>query len=471
MKATASPTALPASGADQDPGILQLLALLTTTGPDGPARHGTRKLCGKRARHGAHPHQLAWFCTAAVADFCAAVDNLLLGAGSMLNFIEKEVTSPGFAMDARQRCMTAARALMPFVESEVAAITRGCLAGPTVVARALAANRTTLMVLAARLDQLPAVQLVEGAGRAHAAAMVPPEVPAFDHLELRADIDAMKQRLEALRTSALSQTKRLQAELVTDLRAEVGWVLDDAARTMEQMRNDRQGPATLLEPSQILWTYISCGAESGALPSFTRTLCAALSLEFVSREGARPSAVVETASSTDFAIKDAQALLEEPFLINFQESATLVRDNLAAFESRINDIDTAIVHLKFQIGLVAERYRTKFWWIARLAVLPVVNLILAIWALNVLARLRPLVASGELSYVGLCCYVRRSMFISALLSAVAGVSMVIAPSFSVPLHSVNERWLITMGVCCVVASILFLCSLVAALLLKPASCS
>lgn len=27
-----------------------------------------------RARAMAHPHQLAWFCTAAVADFCAAVD-------------------------------------------------------------------------------------------------------------------------------------------------------------------------------------------------------------------------------------------------------------------------------------------------------------------------------------------------------------------------------------------------------------
>ncbi|RWR05213.1 TonB-dependent siderophore receptor [Sinirhodobacter populi] len=47
---------------------------MTTTGPDGPVRHATRRLRGKRARHGAHPHQLAWFCSAAVADFCAAVD-------------------------------------------------------------------------------------------------------------------------------------------------------------------------------------------------------------------------------------------------------------------------------------------------------------------------------------------------------------------------------------------------------------
>ncbi|WP_206614018.1 hypothetical protein, partial [Paenirhodobacter populi] len=40
----------------------------------GPVRHGTRRICGKRTRHGAHPHQLAGFCAAAVADFCAAVD-------------------------------------------------------------------------------------------------------------------------------------------------------------------------------------------------------------------------------------------------------------------------------------------------------------------------------------------------------------------------------------------------------------
>uniref|UniRef100_UPI0035AF4350 hypothetical protein n=1 Tax=Paenirhodobacter enshiensis TaxID=1105367 RepID=UPI0035AF4350 len=39
-----------------------------------PVRHDTRQLYGKRARHGAQPHQLAWFCSAAVADFCAAVD-------------------------------------------------------------------------------------------------------------------------------------------------------------------------------------------------------------------------------------------------------------------------------------------------------------------------------------------------------------------------------------------------------------
>lgn len=35
-----------------------------TIGPDGPVRNGTRQLCGKRACHGAHPHQLAWFCSA-----------------------------------------------------------------------------------------------------------------------------------------------------------------------------------------------------------------------------------------------------------------------------------------------------------------------------------------------------------------------------------------------------------------------
>ncbi len=48
---------------------------LTTTGPDGPARHGKRQLCGKRAGNDAHPHKLAWFCTAAMADFCTAVDS------------------------------------------------------------------------------------------------------------------------------------------------------------------------------------------------------------------------------------------------------------------------------------------------------------------------------------------------------------------------------------------------------------
>ncbi|MBW0159564.1 hypothetical protein, partial [Sedimentimonas flavescens] len=45
-----------------------------TIGPDGPVRHGPRQLWGKRARHGALSHQLAWFCSAAMADFCAAVD-------------------------------------------------------------------------------------------------------------------------------------------------------------------------------------------------------------------------------------------------------------------------------------------------------------------------------------------------------------------------------------------------------------
>ena len=37
-------------------------------------RHDTRQLCEKRARHGAHPHQLAWFYSAAMAEFCTAVD-------------------------------------------------------------------------------------------------------------------------------------------------------------------------------------------------------------------------------------------------------------------------------------------------------------------------------------------------------------------------------------------------------------
>ena len=392
----------------------------------------------------------------------------MLGAGCMLDFIEKAVTSPNSAMEARQRFVTEAAALMPLVETEVAAITRGCLAGSIVIARALAANRESVTTLAARLDQLPTAQLADGAGRARATVAVPPEIPAFDQLELRIEIDAMKQRLAELRTSASSQTERLQAELDTNLRAEVGRALGEVASIMDQMRSARQNPATLLGPSRILWIFINRGAASGELPAFTRTLCAALSLEFASRDGARPDAVLEAASSTDFALEEAQARLKTPALTNYLQSATLVRDNLAAFESHSNDIDAALVRLEFQIGLVAERYRIKLWWIAGLAVLPVVDLILAIWALRVLARLSPLVASAEPRYVGLRGDARWTMLLGAALSAVAGVAVVMAPNFWAALQTVDERWLITVGVCCVIALVLFLCGLVAALLLKPA---
>ncbi len=39
-----------------------------------PMRHGTRQPYEKRSRHGVHRLQLAWFCSAAMADSCTAVN-------------------------------------------------------------------------------------------------------------------------------------------------------------------------------------------------------------------------------------------------------------------------------------------------------------------------------------------------------------------------------------------------------------
>jgi hypothetical protein len=68
----------------------------------------------------------------------------LLAASCVLDFIESAVANPAFATEARQRFTTNAEALTPLVQRGLAAIARGCLAGPTVVAGALAANRATV---------------------------------------------------------------------------------------------------------------------------------------------------------------------------------------------------------------------------------------------------------------------------------------------------------------------------------------
>lgn len=392
----------------------------------------------------------------------------LLAASCMQEFIEKAVIHTASATEARQKFVTEAALLTPLVEREVAAITRGCLAGPAVVARALVANHASVAALAGRLDKLPATQLAEGARRARTAVTALPEVPAFAHLEHPADIDAMARGLASLRTSVSSQMARLQVELNDDLRREVDHALDDAARTMDGMRAAGVKPAALLGPSRALWTFIDRGAASGELPAFTRTLCGALSHEFASRNEAKPGVVLDAASATDFALKDAQALLETPVLADYLQSGAELRANHAATEARGKDIDAALVQLGSQTDEVAGRYRIALRWIAGLAIIPVVSLIPAIWALRIVGRLKPLVASGEPRYASLRGDARWAMLAAAALSAVAGVAVVVALNVSAVLQTVDERCLVAAGLCCLIALVLFLWGLVAALLLRPA---
>ena len=392
---------------------------------------------------------------------------MLLAASCMLDFIEKAVIRTASATEARQKFITEAAALAPFVEREVAAITRGCLAGPTVIARALAVNRASTAALAGRIDKLPTAQLAEATRRARATVSAPPEVPAFARLEHPTEIEAMARRLTNLRTVISAQTARLQAELDDNLRREVAHALDDATETINGMSAASEKPAALLDPSRVLWTFIDRCAASGELPAFTRTLCAALSHEFASRAEAKPGVVLDAASATDFSLRDAQALLEMPTLVDYLQSGTELSVNHAATESRGDDIDGALVKIGTQAGKVARKYQVALRWIATLAVVPVVNIIPAIWALRIVGRLKPLVASGDSRYVALRRDASWMMLVASALSVVAGAVTVMVPTVSRVLQSVDGGSLAAAGSCCL-ALILFVVSLVAALQLRTA---
>jgi hypothetical protein len=216
--------------------------------------------------------------------------------------------------------------------------------------------------------------------------------------------------------------------------------------------------------------YRSLRGERGTacLHAHAVTLCGALPHEFASRAEAKPAVVLDAASATDFALKDAEALLARPALADYLQSGTELTANLAATESRRKDIDAALVDLGAQIGKVAEKYRVALRWVAGLAVVPVVNLIPAFWGLRIVGRLRSLVASGEPRYVGLRHDASRKMLAASALSLVAGFAMVTLSALSGALQSVDGRWLMGAGLCCIVALALFVVSLVAALQLRTA---
>ncbi|MES0133615.1 hypothetical protein NKJ88_01440 [Mesorhizobium sp. M0016] len=122
-----------------------------------------------------------------------------------------------------------------------------------------------------------------------------------------------------------------------------------------------------------------------------------------------------------------------------------------------------------QVGEIARRYEVKRNWIAGVAIIPIVNFFVAIWALRLVRRLKPLVASGEPHYVRVGGHVRWMMLAASSLSIVAGVAVVTDPIVSATLQIVDEIWLLMAGMSYFVALVLFIASLSAALLLRPAA--
>lgn len=390
----------------------------------------------------------------------------LLAASCVLDFIERAVANAAFATEARLRFTSDAEALMPLVQRGLAAIARGCLAGPTVIARALAANGATVAALGKRLGELPSARLIEGTQRARAIIAAPPEIPPFAHLEHPAEIDAMARQLTELRASISSQVTCLRVELGDDLRRDVGLVFDDAATTIDATRTAGEKLGVVLARSRALWILIGHGASSGELPALARTLCAALPHEFARRTETKPSVVIGTASDTVFALKDAQALVGTPVLTDYVKSGEELRDTLASSERRGTDIEAALAALAVLIDGTVGRYRINLNWIAGIAFVPVIGFFLAIWALHIVGRLRPLVASGEARYVELG---RDARWMLLVASALSGIAAVIAiPEASDALRGTEEEWLVVASASCVFAFVLFLWSLVAAWLLKPA---
>jgi flavin-binding protein dodecin len=391
---------------------------------------------------------------------------ILLAASSVLDFIERVVANAAFATEARQRFTTDAEALEPLVQRGLPAVAWGCLAGPTLVARALQANGEAVDALGRRLAELPTARLVECARHARAAIVPLAEVPPHAHLEHPADIDAMARKLVALKARVMSQVTRMQAELGNGLRGDVGRVVDKAATTIEAIRATADNHAAVLARSRLLWTLIERGVMSGELPAFTRALCTALPHEFAARTGRKPGVVLRTASETVFSLKDAQAATAATELTEYTRSGEALRDAIEAAERRLADIEAAEVALTTLVDGTVRRYRVKLKWITCFSVVPGAGLFSATWALRIVGRLKPLAASGEARYVGLGRDAFGLLLVALALSGItAGIAVLaVWDAWRV----IGETWLIAASACSVGAFVLFFWSAVAARPLKAA---
>jgi len=352
-----------------------------------------------------------------------------------LEVIVRIAANPATAAEASRRYHAVADGLARAVEENMGAIARACLIGPLVVHRELMNSRRTLAELGARLDQVDAGQLDERRRHARELHATAPEIPRFDNVEAPADIERIRGQLNALLTDRTQRLSRLETEVDEEpeslLRA-TEQATADGAVIVEGI--NRRGVASrhALASSRWSWQLIGCASTTSELPAAVRTLCEALPYDFARRTDSRLVDVLSDATRTNFALAEAQALIDGHRTTDYLRAVEALRRAPGEHREHLQQIEKALSGIEGRYDTVADSFRSPLAWVAVFAIVPIIGLFSAIQTRETVKRLQPLVSSDVAPYVELGDYAVRATAIAAVLAALgAAVAIVIALSHAV----------------------------------------
>jgi hypothetical protein len=350
----------------------------------------------------------------------------LLGADCLRDFFEEFIGQPAAVTQANLAFSKDAESLLQPMRQGLPEIAKWCLAGPTAIHQAIAANKETLAALTDRLAKVPTDKLEEGRRSARQLLDVPePSIPKYDHLEDPVEIDRTAFRLHELRSGQSSYLALVKAEIdgePSELRSEIELALADAESCISEIRDMGAKYSGALARSRTLWELIRRGSSSAHLPALAQTLCTELRHESVRRLMISVETLIDRAVDSKFGLEDAQALLDNHVVVAYVADQNKIRQRLVDGESTLNKIEASIRGIEGWPDQVSKKYRRRLIVIAAFAIVPGVGIGLSIWGFFILRRLKPLVMSDKPAYVRLGDFACDAMQCAAAVSGAATIA-------------------------------------------------